>query len=83
MILTNRFNVTYDYEKMDRDYDIFQVEKPEYLDKTNILDLATRQFQVGQCSTLSAEQHWSCLIRTIYQRSSSGMRLGQIILMPQ
>lgn len=45
MILTNRFNVTYDYEKMDRDYDIFQVEKPEYLDKTNILDLATRQFQ--------------------------------------
>ena len=45
MILTNRFNVTYDYEKIDRDYDIFQVEKPGYLDKTNILDLVTQQFQ--------------------------------------
>lgn len=44
MILTNKFHVEYDFALIDRDYDIFLVEKPGYLDKTNILDLATQRF---------------------------------------
>lgn len=45
MILTNKFNVEYDMEAIDRDFDVFQVEKPKDLYKTNILDLATEQFK--------------------------------------
>ncbi len=45
MILTNKFNAEYNFKLIDLDFDIFLVEKPGYLDKTNILDLATQQFQ--------------------------------------
>lgn len=46
MILTNRFQVNYDMKAIDRDFDIFMVEKQsEKLDKTNILDIAGEQFQ--------------------------------------
>ncbi|MCR4612167.1 MAG: hypothetical protein K5644_09750, partial [Lachnospiraceae bacterium] len=45
MILTNRFNAEYNFDLIDRDFDIFLVEKPESLKKTNILDQATEQFK--------------------------------------
>ena len=46
MILTNKYNVTYNMEAIDRDFDIFVVEKKtDKLDDTNILDIATQQYK--------------------------------------
>lgn len=46
MILTNKYSVTYDMEAIDRDFDIFIVEKKgKDFNKTNILDLATQQYK--------------------------------------
>ena len=46
MILTNKFSVTYNMERIDRDFDVFVVEKTSsHLDRTNILDIPTQQFR--------------------------------------
>lgn len=46
MILTNKYNASYNMENIDKDFDIFIVEKKtSKLDETNILDLATDQFK--------------------------------------
>ena len=46
MIATNKFSVDFRMENIDRDFDIFIVEKKsEKLEKTNILDLATDEFR--------------------------------------
>lgn len=46
MILTNKYNASYNMKNIDRDFDIFVVEKKtNKLDETNILDLATDQFK--------------------------------------
>ena len=45
MILTNKLYVEYDMERIDKDFDVFLVTKPGDFYKTNILDLATEQFQ--------------------------------------
>lgn|GEM_PF-245844 len=42
MILTNKYTVAYDMEQINKDFDIFVVEKQSSkLDETNVLDLAT------------------------------------------
>lgn len=46
MILTNKFNVTYNMKKINENFDIFLVENTSSkLDSTNILDMAMEQFQ--------------------------------------
>ena len=46
MILTNKFSAECNLERIDRDFDIFVVEKTSRgLDRTNILDIPTQQFQ--------------------------------------
>lgn len=46
MILTNKYNVDYNMEAIDRDFDIYVVEKKsKKLDDTNVLDLATEQYK--------------------------------------
>lgn len=44
MLLTNKFHVAFNMEKIDQDYDIYLVEKTENMYKYNILDLPTVQF---------------------------------------
>lgn len=44
MILTNKFEVNYDYESIDQDFDIFLVEKTDKLFRYNILDLPVERF---------------------------------------
>lgn len=45
MILTNRYHVDYNMKAIDRDFDIYVVEKKSAkLDDTNVLDLATEQY---------------------------------------
>ena len=45
MILTNKFTVTYDMERIDRDFDVFVVDKrSSALYRANILDTPTELF---------------------------------------
>lgn len=46
MILTNKYNVDYNIEAIDRDFDIYVVEKKSAkLDDTNVLDIAIEQYK--------------------------------------
>lgn len=45
-VLTNKFHATYNYEKIDHDFDIFMVTKEsKKLNNTNILDIPTANFK--------------------------------------
>ena len=46
MILTNKFSVKYNMERINRDFDVFALEAgTSYFNRTNILDMPTEQFR--------------------------------------
>lgn len=46
MILTNKYTVTYNMENIDRDFDIYEVnKKSKKLENTNVLDLASNVYK--------------------------------------
>lgn len=57
MIVTNKFEATFNLENIDKDFDIFAVEKPTWkLEKTNVLDLATQEYKArAVCYTWGAK----------------------------
>ena len=90
-MLTNRFEVTFDYENINRDFDIYAVTKEsKKLYKTNILDLPRAQFHAravqylwGATALVLFDKHTvqESVFRTMLQENYPDVKVMRIDVM--
>ena len=90
-MLTNRFEVTFDYENINRDFDIYAVKKKKKkLYKTNILDLPRAQFHAravqylwGATALVLFDKHTvqESVFRTMLQENYPDVKVMRIDVM--
>jgi len=90
-VLTNRFEVTFDYENINRDFDIYAVTKEsKKLYKTNILDLPRAQFHAravqylwGATALVLFDKHTvqESVFRTMLQENYPDVKVMRIDVM--
>ena len=90
-MLTNRFEVTFDYENINRDFDIYAVTKEsKKLYKTNILDLPLAQFHAravqylwGATALVLFDKHTvqESVFRTMLQENYPDVKVMRIDVM--